>query len=184
MTWRSTMTLVLLAAAVITGWSAWRQRGDAPGETVTNVRPSFLLHDFELVGLDKLGKEAFTLHAPRLSQDATDKTLSLELPVFFLPDRNGKRWKLRSQTGWVAADNSEVRLRGKVVANSPPGDSPTTLKSEKLNVFPDRHEAISPVPVAVTGPASTMYGSTMRADLAGKRIQLTKVRMTDEPTRR
>lgn len=184
MTWRSTLTLVLLAAALITGWSAWRQRGDTPDAAVASARPSFLLRDFELVGLDTLGKEAFTVTAPQLSQDASDKTLSLQQPVFFLPDKDGQRWKLRSKTGWVAADNSEVRLRGKVVADSPPGTPPTRMKTEKLNVFPDRHQAISPVPVAVTAAASTMRGSTMRANLATRRIQLTNTRMTDEPTRR
>src|SRR3546814_14718300 len=83
-----------------------------------------------------------------------------------------RSWGLLSKTGWVAADNSEVRLRGNVEATSPPSDArPTVMKTEQLNIFPDEDEARSPVLVTVTSPASTMRGTGMRADLATNRIQ-------------
>lgn len=186
MSWRGTLTLVLLAAAVVTGWSAWRQRAVEPVVAGNDARPDYVLHDFELVALDKQGKEAFTMQAPELTRNPDDKTLSIATPLFLIPNRDGQRWTLRSKTGWVAADNSEVRLRGKVEATSPPSDArPTVMKTEQLNVFPDKDEARSPVLVTVTGPASTMRGTGMRADLASNRIRLlSKVRMSHEPTRR
>jgi lipopolysaccharide export system protein LptC len=186
MSWRGVLTLVLLVAAVVTGWSAWRQRAESPATTAANVRPDYVLHDFELIALDKQGKEAFTMRAPELTRSPDDKTLSIATPLFLIPDAEGERWELRSKTGWVAADNSEVRLRGDVEATSPPTDTrPTVMKTEQLNIVPDKDEARSPVLVTVTNPASTMQGTGMRADLATNRIQLlSKVTMSYEPTRR
>lgn len=172
MSWRGALTLVLLVAAVVTGWSAWRQRADDELATTVAPRADYVLHDLELVALDKQGREAFTLRAPRLARDPDDKTLSLQTPLFLIPDDDGNRWKLQSDTGWVSADNSEVRLRGDVVAHSPPGESPTTLKTEQLNVFPDKELATSSVVVAVKAPGYTMRGTGMRAHLAEERIQL------------
>ena len=186
MSWRGALTLVLLLAAIVTGWSAWQQRIEPPEASTASTRADYVLHDFELVALDTQGQESFTLRAPRLSRDPNDKTLSIATPLFLIPDKDGQRWEVRSQTGWVSADNSEVRLRKQVVAISPPGDATrSTLKTEQLNVFPDKNTATSAVLVTVTGPASTMRGTGMRADLASKRIELlSQVSMSHDPTRR
>lgn len=182
MSWRGALTLVLLVAAVVTGWSAWRQRADTETVATGSPRSDYVLHDLELVALDKQGKEAFSLRAPRLARDPEDKTLSLRTPRFLIPDDDGNRWNLRSDTGWVSADNSEVRLRGDVLAHSPPGRSPTTLKTGQLNVFPDKELATSPGVVVVEAPGYTMQGTGMRAHLAEGRIELlSKVRGTYEP---
>jgi len=186
MSWRAVLTLVLLAAAIVTGWSVWQQRAEQAPTVTASTRPSYLLHDFEVIALDKQGKESLTLRAPQLAQNPDDRTMSIETPLFFLPDKQGQRWEVRSKTGWVAADNSEVRLRGNVVANSPPGaQKPSTLKTEQLNVFPGKNEATSEVLVTVTSPGSTMRGVGMQAYLADKRIRLlSKVQMTNDPKRR
>ena len=186
MTWRGTLTLVLLVAAVITGWSAWRQRAPTVAPAAASARPDYVLHDFELVALNREGKESFLLRAPQLARNPDDKTMSIATPLFLIPDKQGQRWQVRSKTGWVSSDNSEVRLRGKVEADSPPGASrPSTMKTEQLNVFPDKNKASSAVLVTVTQPGFTMRGTGMRADLAENRIQLlSKVNTRYDPKRR
>ena len=186
MTWRGTLTLVLLVAAIVTGWSAWRQRADTVPAAAASERPDYVLDDFELVALDGEGQEAFLMRAPQLTRSPDDKTMSITTPLFLIPDKEGKHWQVRSKTGWVSADNSEVRLRGKVEATSPPGNSlPSVMKTEQLNVFPDKNTASSAVLVTVTQPGFTMRGTGMRADLADKRIQLlSKVSTRYDPTRR
>ncbi|MGH8033305.1 MAG: LPS export ABC transporter periplasmic protein LptC [Luteimonas sp.] len=186
MTWRGLLTLVLLVAALVSGWAAWRQRSDDAPTAAASARPTYLLRDFELIALNAQGKESFTLRAPELAQSPTDETMALRTPLFLLPDKSGARWEIRSRTGWVAADNSEVRLRGNVVANSPPSAAkPTTMHTEELNVFPDKNEATSVVLVTVNAPGSTMRGTGLKADLATQRIQLlSKVTLINEPSRR
>lgn len=186
MSWRGTLTLLLLAAALLSGWSAWRQRAQPLPATAASTRSDYLLRDFEIVALNGQGQESFTLRAPRLQRNPDDRTMAIETPLFLLPDKAGQRWQVRARTGWVSADNSEVRLRGDVIANSPSGnDRPATLKTEQLNVFPDRNEATSAVLVTMTEPGTTMQGTGMRADLDSQRIQLlSEVRTRYVPTRR
>src|SRR3546814_20597545 len=76
------------------------------------------------------------MRAPELTRSPDDRTLSIATPLFLIPDAEGERWELRSKTGWVAADNSEVRLRREVEATSPPSDArPTVMKTEQLTII-------------------------------------------------
>src|SRR3546814_19389594 len=99
------------------------------------------------------------MRAPELTRSPDDRTLSIATPLFLIPDAEGERWELRSKTGWVAADNSEVRLRGNVEATSPPSDArPTVMKTEQLTIFPDEDEERSPVLATDTHTAPTTRG--------------------------
>lgn len=186
MSWRGILTIVLLVAAAITGWSAWQQREKTVKPAAASARPSYQLHDFEIIALDAEGKESFVLRAPQLTQDPNDKTMTISTPLFLLPDKQGQHWNVRSKTAWVSADNKEVRLRDQVTADSPVGaERLTTLRTEQLNVFPDTNQATSSVLVTVATPGSTMQGTGMRADMKTKRVQLlSKVSSTYDPKRR
>src|SRR5690606_19251349 len=119
--WRGVVILVLLVAAIASGWSAWRQRADVPDALATSDRSDYVLEDCELVSLDSRGQEAFTLRAPWLQRDPADETLALREPVFLLPEEGGEYyWDLRGDAGWISADSSEMRLDGHVVAVSDP----------------------------------------------------------------
>ena len=118
MSWRGVLTLVLLVAAAVTGWAVWRQRAPEPAAAAAVARPDYVLHDFELVALDKQGKEAFVLRAPELSRSPDDKTLSIVTPLFLIPDKEGKRWEVRSKTGWVGRKPSQNSRPKLVIAKS------------------------------------------------------------------
>jgi lipopolysaccharide export system protein LptC len=184
--WRTGLLLVLLAGALVSGWSAWMQRGDADVDEDTPERSDYVLRDFELVTLNAEGQESFSLRAPVLRQTPGARTLELTTPLFLMPDHHGSHWEVRSRTGWVNEKSDEIRLRGDVVASSPLGASrSTTLNTEEMDVFPQKNLATSPGPVTVTTPGSTMRGTGMRAHLADKRIQLlSKVKLSHEPYRR
>lgn len=187
MNWRGILILVLLAAAIASGWSAWRQGADVEETTVASDRSDYVLEDFELVSLDDEGREAFTLRAPWLQRDPADGTLALREPVFLLPEEGGEYyWDLRGATGWISADSSEMRLDGDVVAVSDPaGDRAMRMETDALQVFPEQRRARTNAAVTITQPGTTMQGTGMEADLAGKRFQLTsKVQTRYVPTRR
>jgi lipopolysaccharide export system protein LptC len=186
MTWRRTLTLLLLLAALVTGWSAWRQRANDVAVQADSTRSDYVLRDFELVSLDGQGKEAFTLRAPELARNPKDGTMRLQTPVFLLPDKDGHYWNVRSKTGWVSADHDELRLRGDVHARTAPESGREMwMNTEQLNVFPETETATSAVPVTITQPGITMTGSGMLADLAGSNIKFDdKVKTRYVPTRR
>jgi len=185
MNWRSLLTIALLLAAIVSGWSAWRQRSDVDAPVRGSGKSGYVLHDFEVIALDSQGQQAFTLRAPTLERNSVDKTMTIATPLFLIPDDSGAEWQLRSTTAWVSADNSEIRLRDKVVGNSPPTRSPAVFKTEQLNAFPEKKLVTSGVLVTVTSPGSTMHGTGMRGHLSDNRIELlSKVRMTYDPSSR
>ncbi|MGY1529087.1 LPS export ABC transporter periplasmic protein LptC [Luteimonas sp. A649] len=178
---------MLLVAAIASGWSAWRQRAEAPAAAGASDRSDYVLEDFELVSLDNDGNEAFTLRAPHLHRDPVDETMSLREPLFLLPEDGGELyWDLRAATGWISADSERMRLEGQVVALSDPaGDRAMRLDTEALEVLPRQRRASSDLAVTITQPGTTMRGTGMEVDLADKRFQLTsKVHTTYVPTRR
>lgn len=186
MSWRAMLTVTLLLAALVTGWSAWRQRADEVVAQAASARPDYVLRDFELVSLDKQGKEAFTLRAPELARNPQDETMMLQTPLFLLPDKDGHYWNVRSKTGWVSANHDELRLRGDVDAKTAPESGREMwMNTEQLNIFPDTERATSPVLVTITQPGTTMRGTGMQADLASNRIRFdSKVQTRYVPTRR
>lgn len=187
MNWRLILTVVLLLGALFSGWSAWRQNDSIVADDAADGRTDYLLRDFDIVALDNEGREAFSLQAPQLQQTPGARTLELVTPVFLIPETEGDgRWTVRSQTGWVSENNEEVRLRGEVTADSPESNPrPTQMRTEAMNVFPQRNQATSDVLVDVVQAGSTMQGTGMRADLDSGRIELlSNVRFRNEPNSR
>lgn len=136
--WRTTLGAVLLAAAIISGWSAWQQRARPVAAAVDDSKADYVLRDFELIALDKeSGKESMTLRAPEMHRNRADQTSEITTPVFLLPDNANNPWTLRSKTGWISPKGDEMRLRGDVSGDSPTTGNtpPTTFRTESLDVF-------------------------------------------------
>lgn len=188
MSWRGWLTLVLLAAALATGWSVWRQRDDATATPAGGARPDYVLEQFELVALDKSGRESFTLRAPRLVRDPADETLDIATPVFTIPagpDASTGDWDLRAQRGWVSAGGDELRLRGNVQARSVDADGrPVSMATQQLNIFPESKRATSPVETTLRQPGLILNGQRLEAELDAKRMHLEDVRARYERTAR
>lgn len=173
MNWRITLTLLLLAGAIVSGWSVWNQHKAKQPKIATQTQSDYVLHDFELTALDDAGKESFTLRAPRLAREPGKQSMALETPLFLVPDSENKYWEVRSNTGWISADGKLLELHGKVVTTSPPDAAqPVTMNTEQLNVYPDTHSVSSPGLVTINQPGLTMHGRGMQGDLAAKRFTL------------
>lgn len=173
MSWRATLTLLLLAGAVLSGWSVWNHRNSTQSKALGAARSDYVLHDFELIALDDTGKESFTLRAPRLAREPGKQSMSLETPLFLLPDEERHYWEVRSQTGWISADGKQLKLRGKVVTTSPPeAEQPVTMNTEQLNIYPQKDLAVSPVLVTITQPGSILRGRGLETNLANKHYEL------------
>lgn len=176
MTWRTATTWVLLVAAILSGWMAWRQRSPESGPVKAQFRPDYVLSDLELIALDDQGREAFTLRAPRLTRDPTAKSMDIQTPLFVIPPRPGQAgtpWQVRSATAWVAPKGDEIRLRGQVKADSQDAQGqPVNISTEELNVFPNTKRATSAVRVSMTRPGFILNGRGLDAQLDAKRIVL------------
>ena len=172
MNWRAGLTIVLLLAAIACGWSVWTHSLGST-ETTISTRSDYVLHDFELVSLDSQGKESFTLRGPRLQRDPGAKSMTLDTPVFQVPDRHGNYWDVRALRGLVPDDGKQLQLRGRVVATSPEQvPPPTRIEADELNLFPSENRASSSATVTVNRPGLTMRGRGLQADFDRQQVSL------------
>ena len=172
MNWRHVLTLVLLVAALVSGWAVWHRSDDRMPVVAGNGRPDYVLHDFELVALDDQGQESFTLRAPSMLRNPDERSMRMATPVFTLPDRERRYWKVSARDGWISPDGDELRLLGDVRVDSPPGERKVGMNTEQLNVYPNRDLATSSTLVTITQPGSILRGRGLETDLASKRYIL------------
>jgi lipopolysaccharide export system protein LptC len=172
MSWRAGLTLILLVIAIVSGWSLWRHSTLRTAATVS-PRSEFVLRDFELVALDTAGKESFTLRGPRLQRDIGTKSMTLDSPLFLVPDRDGAYWEVRARSGHVPDDGKLLQLRGQVVATSPlQAPPPTRIETEALNLYPGENRATSSLDVTIHRPGLTMRGRGLRAEFDRQQVSL------------
>lgn len=172
MSWRTALGLLLLVAAILSGWSAWRNRDISAPARIAADRSDYIMKDFEMIALDKEGKEAVTLRSPEMHRNPKDQTFDITTPLFLLPDDQGKYWQMRSQTGWMSAKGEELRLLGDVRGTSPEGAAePTLFQTQRLNVFPNKNVAASDDTVTITRPGSILTGRGFETNLKTKEYE-------------
>lgn len=173
MSWRMVLGLVLLVAAITSGWSAWKQRDVAEPDAPSSERPDYLMRDFELINLDDQGQESITLRAPEMQRDPRDQTFTIATPLFLLPDSEGHHWEMRSKTAWISAKGDEMRLSGDVKGTSPKDASaPSTFDTQRLNVFPRKNLAVTDAAVTITQPGSILSGVGFETNTKTRRYQI------------
>lgn len=164
--WRMILGVGLLLAALLSSWAALRNREKAPVVEGQDAGVDYILHDFQIVALDEHGKESTTLRAPLLERQRGDQTLNITTPLFEMPDKDGKHWTLRAETGWLSAKGDEMKLRGNVAGDSPadPGVVPTTFRTDHLDVFPKDNCARTDALVTMTRPGMEQSGVGFEVD--------------------
>lgn len=173
MNWRVVLGLVLLAAAVLSGWSAWKQRDAEQPAAVVSGRPDYLMRDFEVISLDDQGKESITLRAPQMQRSPADQTFTIATPQFLLPDSEGHHWQVDAKTAWVSAKGDEMRLSGGVKGISPKeAATASTFVTERLNVFPRKDLAETDAAVTISQPGSILTGVGFQTNTKTRQYQI------------
>ncbi|WFC42779.1 LPS export ABC transporter periplasmic protein LptC [Pseudoxanthomonas sp. SE1] len=169
MSWRTTLGLILLLAAIVSGWSAWKNRDIPEANRVVVDRSDYVMRDFEMIALNGEGQEAVAVRAPEMARNPHDQTFTITTPLFLLPEEEGRSWELRSKTGWLSAKGEELRLKGNVHGTSPKGGArQAEFRTDTLDVFPDRNVAQTDDVVTVTQPGSRLSGRGFETNLKTK----------------
>ncbi|AAO28511.1 LPS export ABC transporter periplasmic protein LptC [Xylella fastidiosa subsp. fastidiosa] len=153
MSWRSILNIMLLLAAIVSGWSAWHQRKHTQATPLRDIAADYTLQDFKLVALDtQTGKESLTLLGQQMQHNQTDSSAEVTAPLFMIPDQAGQHWTLQAQTGWINKDGTLLRLRHDVKGDSPTdlGQLPTTFRTQSLDIYPNHHLAKTTDAVTIT----------------------------------
>ena len=185
MSWRTTLGLALLAAALVSGWSAWRMRDRSEPPPVAAQRSDYVLRDFEMVMLAKDGSESVRLKAPELQRSREDESLAIVQPVFLMPAREGA-WRLGADQGWVAPAGDLIRLEGNVAGVSEGGNpSQASLRTGRLELLPEQSLARTDDRVTLTQPGIIQTGVGMEADLKTRNYRLlSQVKVRYDPPKR
>lgn len=169
MSWRTTLGLVLLLAAIVSGWSAWKNRDVPPPDRAVADRSDYVMRDFEMIALNSEGIEAVAVRAPEMARNPVDQTFTIATPLFLLPEEDGRSWELRAKTGWLSAKGEELRLRGDVHGTPPEGSTQTMqFRTQRLNIFPDRDLAQTDDTVTITQTGSILTGRGFETNLKTK----------------
>jgi len=184
MSWRSILGLGLLLAALLSGWSAWRNRANTAPTAVEEGSTDFTLTDFEIVTLDKERHDSAARRAPWVARSRAEQTSTISKPLFLLPDAAGQHWELRADSGWVSPKGEELRLRGNVAGDSPKDGKtpPTTFRTAALDVLPEQNLARTDGQVTLTRPGLSQTGVGFRANLKSQQYSLlSQVKTRYEP---
>lgn len=186
MSWRTALGVVLLVAAIVSGWSAWRMRDRSEPVASTAQRSDYVLRDFEMVMLGKDGTESVRLKAPELQRSREDESLAIERPVFHVPGQDGGAWRLGADQGWINAEGDLARLTGNVTGDSAEGNPvPTTFRTDSLELLPDQNLARTDDRVTLTQPGIMQTGVGFQANLQTRQYQLlSQVKTRYEPSPR
>ncbi|ADV26918.1 protein of unknown function DUF1239 [Pseudoxanthomonas suwonensis 11-1] len=184
MNWRLLLGVVLLLAAVVTGWSAWKMRGRDAVATGGGERSDYVLRDFELVVLGKDGSETVRVQSPEL-QRRDDESMDVAEPVFLTPAEPGP-WKLTAERGWISPDGELLRLDGSVSGDSDPASpAPTKFRTDSLELLPGQDLARTDKAVSLSRPGLSQTGTGMEANLKTRQYRLlSQVRTRYEPSAR
>lgn len=165
---RTWIGLGLLAAALASGWSVWRQRARPHATVAAGSVYDYSGHDVRVRAYaGDSGALAGTLQAPLVRRRRNDQSVEIQTPLFLLPDGHGRDWRLTAERGVVDAHGEQLQLSGDVRGDSPVAAAavPTRLRTEALTVFPRRHQARSEARVSLSRPGILHTGTGLQLDL-------------------
>ncbi|PJK11175.1 LPS export ABC transporter periplasmic protein LptC [Lysobacteraceae bacterium NML120232] len=172
MSFRAILVVLLLTASIIIGIAIQKQQEKSHAGEASDYRPDYTLHQFQLTSLKKDGSEAFTLIAPKLERNPESRELNIATPRFHFPDSKQRRWRAQSQTAWVNAEGSEVRLNQDVLLDAPEGESKLRLETSSLDVLLEENIAKTDAAVLITQPGTIIRGRGLEAQLDANRVTL------------
>lgn len=173
---RNIYLVIVLALAVgvtqLLIW--WLKPPPKPNVMVGPPRSSYTLTDFTLDGMGDDGAPSFHLTAPYLARREGDDSLYVNAPKFTVFGSQNADWHGTSQYGWVNADNTLVKLIGKVDMLRPktPAASAAEVHTSDASVWTKTKKMASDAPSVIQQTGSILRGTGMRADLDTHSLEL------------
>lgn len=176
---RLVTSLVVLAVAVglvqLAIW--WLKPPPEPRRLVGPPRSGYTLTDFTFYAYGENGKLSFRIRSPSLQRRENDQSLYIDKPRFLLPPRTGTEgepWHGKSEYGWVSADNTVVKLMGKVDMHRKAFDNVPSaeIHTSDVTAWPRRHQLATERPARMRQGTSRMSGIGLRANLDTKHLEL------------
>ncbi len=181
MTRRRLLTsLIVLACALALVQAAiwWLRPPPTPIAVTGPPRSGYTLSNFTYYGYDDLGKLNVRITSPSLQRKESDRSLFIDQPRFLLPpaenEPDAAPWLGHSEYGWVSADNTIVKLMGKVdMHRAASAVAPSAeIHTSDVTAWPGEHRLATDDPARIRQGTSRMSGIGLRAKLDSKYMEL------------
>ena len=178
-------SLYLTGLALLAGLSysllRWVESSLREPVPVESQEPVLVIQRFRAVRMTVAGLPEYMLEAPLLKQLPGQLGTQVEQPQmdWYQPDGRTREWRLRSEQGWIAPNQEQVRLEGKVVMirTAESGQPPVTMTTRDVLVRPDSRYAETAAPARAVTPGGELRAVGVRAYLDQERLELlSKVR--------
>lgn len=183
--WRALVLLALAAAG--SELVLWLLREPAPDELFTGPpRSDYTLAGYTLDALDSTGNPSFSISGPRLARNHADGSIHADTPDYVLAGTGPEPWRGHSESAWVSADGSLMKLLGAVALERPasPAGGAITVHTRDLTVHPRTGKVETAAAATIEGAGSILRGTGLRGDLNEKTLELlADVHSTLEPVR-
>lgn len=171
------VVLVLVGMAGITVWIDNASQVDIEATDTTEKKrhvPDYYMDNFEVTTMNVEGKPQSLLQSVKMKHFPDDDSTELAMPVMTLYRASGNPWVIRSERGWITANNELILLSGKVriERTSGPQNRPVTLYTDRLRIHPDTEFAETDRPVTLLSDTRRTDAIGMRAYVQEGRIQL------------
>lgn len=166
---------ILLLLAALSFWIDHMVEPPAGGSTPAQTDPEGIMENFKAMRTDATGKPQYRLSARKLRHYSNSKFTELESPRLTQLDAQSGDVTAISNQATVSADGNEVDLRGDVLVEraARPGQSPMTLRSARLLVFPEQDRMRSPGPVEIHDATVDLRANAMEYDAKQRIVRLT-----------
>ncbi|MGN6313415.1 MAG: LPS export ABC transporter periplasmic protein LptC [Rhodanobacteraceae bacterium] len=164
--------LIAAAGTQLLVW--WLKPPPKPNEMVGPPRSSYTLNDFTLDALGEDGAPAFRLVAPYLARREGDDSLYVNAPVYTIYGTDNADWHGTSQYAWVSADNSLVKLIGKVDMRRPAVGNvrAAQVQTADATIWTKDKRMASAAPSVIQQTGSILRGVGMKADMNTHSLEL------------
>lgn len=162
--------------ALLTGWFLFSLESSLrePQQPASDL-PVLVMQDFQATRMNEQGVRQYTLAAPRMVQLPGDQGTWLEQPAIDVyQDASTREWLIRAERGWVAADNSLIRLESHVTLERPAasGKTPLVITTRNLQVYPEQRLVQTEEAARLDAPGGKLEAVGVRAYLDEDRLEL------------
>ncbi|MBE0613424.1 MAG: LPS export ABC transporter periplasmic protein LptC [Burkholderiales bacterium] len=175
---RTSSLFPLLLLLVLAAGSFWLERAvqapDRDNSGKTRHDPDFIAEDFGVTKMSTTGKPEYSLSATRMLHFPDDESTDIVEPRLVQQHDDAAPIVIRANRGVVSGDGEEASFYGDVVVvrEAGRGRSELRMRTEYLQIVPERDLARTDKPVTITEGRSRLAGVGMELNNKTRRFEL------------
>jgi len=171
----STVSLLFLAAFILSAWSILLSRQSQPLMTHNHSdEPDAYMENIVATIMNKQGSPSLKIEAPKMIHYVENDTTYINHPHVTVYRQSPQPWYINSDHAEASNGTEEILFSDNVVIHHPAdiANPNTTMETASLTVFPDKQQAHTDNAVTITQPDTIIHAVGMLADLNDGTVKL------------